>query len=225
MTSDAPTEPKRGLGPFTSRQLTTIVCIAIVSIVVIIPTAALAASGTFTSATSAPAVLGSNSSLSTGAKGVQGVASNTGTGTRYGVHGSAYGSGGIGVGGAGASFGVYSYGNLGVKAGNSLVCVACVPKGAIGAGIFKNYQVVTKVQVEAADLAFFGGISVACPTGKKVLGGGGSATTLDGGTSGGYNVPQSYPDGDTGWIAVFNLSNPGAPSMRLTVYAICATVS
>ena len=220
-----PSEPKPGWGPFTGRQLTTIVCVAIVSIVLIVPTAALAATGAFTSTTGAPAVKGTNSSRSTGAKGVQGVESNTGPGTRYGVHGSALGPNGIGVGGAGASYGVYSYGNLGIRSGNKLVCNACVPKNAIGAGIFKNYEIVNSAKTVVRRLSFFSGADATCPTGKKVIGGVRASRNLDGGVSGGYNVLQSAPNGDTGWHAEFNVSNPRGGLSRLTVYAICATVS
>jgi len=220
-----PSEPKRGWGPFTGRQLATIVCVAIVSIVVIVPTAALAATGAFTSTTSGPAVIGTNSSHSVGAKGVQGVASYTGSGTRYGVHGSALGTSGIGVGGAGAGFGVYSYGNLGVRNGSQLKCNACVPKSAIGAGIFKNYQVVTAAENHVGEFAFSGGKTATCPSGKNVLGGGASVAQLNGGVSGGYNVLQSQPSGDTGWHAIFDVSNSGGQTFTITVYAICATVS
>src|SRR5690349_531034 len=60
MRTQAPSESKRGWGPFNSRQLTVIVVVAIVSIVIVIPTAALAAVGTFSSTTSAPAVTAAN---------------------------------------------------------------------------------------------------------------------------------------------------------------------
>jgi hypothetical protein len=125
----AQSQPK--WGPFTGRQLTAMACVAIFLLVVIVPTAALAGAGAFTSSTG-PAVKATNSSASTGAKAVEAVESNTGTATRYGVHGSALGSGGIGVGGAGAKYGVFSYGNLGIRAGNKLACTACVPKNALG---------------------------------------------------------------------------------------------
>jgi hypothetical protein len=127
-------ETSRGWGPFTGRQLTTIVCVAIVAIVVMVPTAALAASGVFSS-TSAPAVTATNSSKSSGARAIDATETNTGTSTRYGVHGSALGAGGIGVGGAGAKYGVYSYGDLGIRSGNKLACSACVTKSALSADL------------------------------------------------------------------------------------------
>ena len=122
-------------GPFTGRQLTTIVCVAIVSVVVAVPTAALAASGAFTSATTAPAVVGTNSSAASGAAGV--VGSNTGGGpsTRYGVRGGATGPGGIGVQGNGKKYGVFSNGPLGVASGKALTCTRCVSPGDLSSGV------------------------------------------------------------------------------------------
>ena len=64
---------KRGLGPFNSRQLTLIACVAVVSAVVIIPTAAFAVVGSFSSNTAAPAVTGFNSSPAPNAVGALGV--------------------------------------------------------------------------------------------------------------------------------------------------------
>ena len=90
------TERGRGWGPFTGRQLTTIVCVAVVAMVMI-PTAAIAAGGSFTSKSNAtPGVLGVN------------------TGSRR-----------MGVVGKGKRYGVYSNGPLGVAAGKPLSCVAC----------------------------------------------------------------------------------------------------
>jgi hypothetical protein len=71
-------------GPFTGRQLTAIACVAIVAAIAI-PTAALAAIGTFTSTTVAPAVTGTNSATVANANGVQGSATATNANTRYGV--------------------------------------------------------------------------------------------------------------------------------------------
>jgi hypothetical protein len=139
----------RGLGRFTGRQLTTIVCVAIVSVVAI-PTAAMAAVGTFTSSTAAPAVTGTNSSAATNAVGVVGTNTGNGLNVRYGVKDSANGPAGVGVQGTGTKFGVQSVGpfnatgtatfngaatvngaatfkqNATVAAGKKIVCTACV---------------------------------------------------------------------------------------------------
>jgi hypothetical protein len=121
-----PSSAGKGWGPFSSRQLTTIVCVAIVA-AVMIPTAAMAAIGTFTSTTVTPAVTGTNSATVANAKGVQGSASATSAGvTRYGVTGNAGGTFGIGVQGTGTKYGVFSNGPLGVAAGKSLTCTGCV---------------------------------------------------------------------------------------------------
>ncbi len=123
----------KGWGPFSSRQLTTIVCVAIVA-AVMIPTAAMAAIGAFTSTTVTPAVTGTNSATVANAKGVQGTASATSAGvTRYGVAGNASGTFGIGVQGTGTKYGVFSNGPLGVAAGKSLSCTACITGGDLAA--------------------------------------------------------------------------------------------
>ena len=177
----SPSNAGEGWGPFTSRQLTTIVCVAIVAVVAI-PTAAIAAVGTFTSTTATPAVKGTNSSTAANAKGVEGVATGGGAGPVYGVSGSANastngvgvngigknrgvlgvsagtasnaagiwgnaiatsaadhfgvwgnanGTGGIGVKGTGAKYGVFSNGPLGVADGKSLVCTGCIGDDAL----------------------------------------------------------------------------------------------
>lgn len=131
---------KRGLGPFSSRQLTLIVCIAIVSIVVVIPTAALAAIGSFSSNTAAPAVSAFNSSPSANAVSVLGRAVGVGNAPRAGVVGSGSGTAGVGVRGTGAQFGVLSLGPLGVAGTNQLKCTKCVTGGDIANRIVVNYN-------------------------------------------------------------------------------------
>lgn len=139
----------RGMARFTGRQLTTIVCVAIVSVVAI-PTAAMAAVGTFTSSTAAPAVTGTNSSAATNAVGVVGTNTGNGLNPRYGVKGSANGPAGVGVQGTGTKFGVQSVGpfnatgaatfngaatvngaatfkqNATIATGKKIVCTGCV---------------------------------------------------------------------------------------------------
>jgi hypothetical protein len=145
----------KGWGPFTSRQLTTIVCVAIIA-AVLIPTAAMAAVGKFTSTTATPAVTGTNSATVANAKGVQGSASATSAGvTRYGVTGNAGGTFGIGVQGTGTKYGVFSNGPLGVASGKSLSCTGCVGPAALSTAA-KSPQILTTGQSESGVFAAVG---------------------------------------------------------------------
>ncbi len=128
-----PSRGGHGWGPFTSRQLTVIVCVAIVA-AILIPTSAMAAVGAFTSTAATPAVSATNSATVANAKGVQGSATATNTNTRYGVTGNAGGVNGIGVQGTGTKYGVFSNGPLGVAAGKPLSCTGCVHAAALGTG-------------------------------------------------------------------------------------------
>ncbi len=103
--------------------------------IVAIPTAAFAAIGSFTSTSGTPAVTGVNSSALSGVSGVRGVASYVGALNHYGVSGAASGTGGIGVRGDGANYGVYSGGNLGIAAGKTLKCAGCVTNGDLPASL------------------------------------------------------------------------------------------
>ncbi len=108
--------------------------IVIAIAIVAIPTAAFAAIGSFTSTSGTPAVTGVDSSALSGVSGVRGVASYVGALNHYGVSGAASGTGGIGVRGDGANYGVYSGGNLGVATGKALKCAGCVTAGDIAPG-------------------------------------------------------------------------------------------
>lgn len=137
---ESPSNAGKGWGPFTSRQLTTIVCVAIIAAVAI-PTAAMAAVGTFTSTTVTPAVRATNSARVANAKGVRGSASATSAGVnRYGVTGNAGGTFGVGVQGTGTKYGVFSNGPLGVAAGKPLRCTGCVTANALANRILLNYN-------------------------------------------------------------------------------------
>src|SRR4051794_21588294 len=59
--------------------------------------------------------------------------------------------------------------------------------GTNGAPGISGYEMVVKEQSETA-AGFFGSVSVTCPLGKKVLGGGAIATTTGGGVQDGYKV-------------------------------------
>jgi len=129
------TTRERGFGPFTGRQLTTIVCVAIVALVMI-PTAAIAAGASFTSKSNAtPALRGTNS-----------------------------GSSGVGVVGKGTKFGVFSNGPLGVANGKALSCAQCVTASDVQNGAVtpaalsseaKSIQPLTSGQSESGTFALW----------------------------------------------------------------------
>ena len=132
--------PRRGWGPFTGRQLTVIASVAVVALVVMIPTAAMAASGLFTSTTPAPALVATNSSPVANSVGALGRSIGAGNDGRTGVLGSTTGTNGVGVQGNGAKYGVLSNGPLGVAAGKTLVCTKCVTAGDIANRMVVNFN-------------------------------------------------------------------------------------
>jgi|SRR5262245_19491430 len=97
------------------------------------------------------------------------------------------------------------------------------PPGAPG---ISGYEIVTESDDFESTETAFGGLSVACPVGKSVLGGGGSIFDAGGSPSRLYDVIQSYPSNDgAGWSVVFSVANPSpTPTFRVTVHAICAFV-
>jgi len=107
--------------------------------IVLIPTAALAVVGTFSSSTTTPAVTGTNTSAAAGSPGVLGTNTGGGLNTRYGVQGTANGTAGVGVSGTGTKYGVFSNGPLGVANGKFLTCVALT--GCVGTGALVNGSV------------------------------------------------------------------------------------
>jgi hypothetical protein len=107
--------------------------------IVLIPTAALAVVGTFSSTTATPAVTGTNSSAAAGSPGVLGTNTGGGLNTRYGVQGTANGTAGVGVSGTGAKYGLFSNGPLGVANGKFLTCVALT--GCVGSAALVNGSV------------------------------------------------------------------------------------
>jgi hypothetical protein len=126
----------RGLGPFSGGQLT-IVIVAIAAVFAV-PTAALAASGAFTSNSTAPALTATNRAKTDGAVAIYGKQVGVGRKVRFGVRGAANGKGGVGVEGLGSKYGVFSNGpfavtgdatingNLQITAGKSFTCGGCV---------------------------------------------------------------------------------------------------
>ena len=124
-----------------------------------------------------------------------------------------------------------------VKVVDALPC----PKGSkplpwnqAGAPGVSGHEIVTETKFfDETVLGIFERMTVTCPEGKKVLGGGGSLIYgpgadpfLEGVTFGPGDVRQSFPVGDTGWLAVFSVeNNPGPEPFTVSVYAICATVS
>ena len=219
-------DARRGWGPFTSRQLTTIVCVAVVSVVVAVPTVALAASGAFTSTTVTPAVTATNSATVASAVGVKGIASATNTNARYGVVGSASGANGIGVQGGGTKFGVFSNGPLGVAAGKSLSCGGCVTAGdlstsakgaAKGALIYQSSQSFTGPYSDGEAIASFAGI----PAGLLCVSGTASASTT---SPTGANMSLHFVDGGGYTYLQFALNPTAATSHQELVElgTVCA---
>ena len=97
-------------------------------------------------------------------------------------------------------------------------------QGEPGPAGVSGYEIVTEAQTEDTT-GFFGAFTATCPDGKKVLGGGGSALTSDGGVSNNYLVLNDFPTGDNAWQATFNISNPLGDTFVMTTYAVCANVS
>jgi hypothetical protein len=67
---------------------------------------------------------------------------------------------------------------------------------------------------------------VSCPNGKKVVGGGATATPgpYINGPAGTVYLRQSAPQGDSGWLGVAEEVPADATNWRLRVTAICANV-
>jgi hypothetical protein len=198
---------------------------AIGAVIAMIPVAAFAGSGYFTSSSgSTPAVKAVNSSTSTGAAGVVGEASANSSNQRYGVDGYAIGTGGIGVWGAGAKYGVYSNGNLGVATGKTLRCGGCVTSADLATSARRTVTVQQQGFVAAGDFAH---VEAYCPSGYQATGGGvapnnvlymevtRSTPIIDGG------VASSTGHEATGWSgAVRNDESSGQDFFYVT--AICA---
>lgn len=93
----------------------------------------------------------------------------------------------------------------------------------LAAGI-QGYEIATNtVEVSSTTTFFFGGRSVSCPDGTKVIGGGASAMQPNGAFTGGYEVLQEFPGKDgASWVAIFDVSKSSGVTVELTVYAICA---
>ena len=193
----------RGWGPFTGGQLT--VVIVAIAAMVAIPTAALAGSGVFTSASNTtPAVKATNT-----------------------------GSAGIGVQGTGKKFGVLSNGPLGVAAGKKLSCRACVTPGALSSAA-KGLQPLASGQSESGLYSFFSGSSASGNEGatitfaRPVMG---SYTVIDvpnayppvthcagkGSADPGYLCLYDYIDSGNG-NTFDGSSSEDVPSLGVTVY-------
>jgi hypothetical protein len=103
------------------------------------------------------------------------------------------------------------------------------PTGPSGPAGISGYEIVTTSQQTTDRLLVVQDAS--CPSGKKVLGGGGRAWLADLQSSGGLGlaVVDGFPVGDSVWRAVFFLDPnnyvPEGAEVILTTYAICANVS
>jgi hypothetical protein len=101
-------------------------------------------------------------------------------------------------------------------ASNRETLVTWNTQGTPGAPGVSGYEIASRSF--SVTTATNGNTSVACPTGKKALGGGGR-TSISGTDDG---IVGTYPDtGGTGWVV--NYATSGAST--ITLYAICANVT
>ena len=92
--------------------------------------------------------------------------------------------------------------------------VVVVPLGA-DAGV-SGYEIVTFPSTISPSESSTSGVTLTCPVGKKVLGGGGHAGNP-------FVMVRSHPSGDSSWSASWRRRAGGsAGSGSVTVYAICA---
>jgi hypothetical protein len=90
--------------------------------------------------------------------------------------------------------------------------------GSAGPPGVSGYEVVSQANSTPGGINT---VSVSCPSGKRVLGGGVNQSSQGAG-SGPY-AGRSYPVGNSGWSA--SVPAPIGTATTVTVYAICATVS
>jgi len=97
------------------------------------------------------------------------------------------------------------------------------PAGATGpagpAGV-SGYQVVTAEIVRPSGGSVSGTLDAACPSGKKVFGGGWRSQQLD---APNLLIHWSYPDTDNNWWSIRYAVTDGPAPFTLTAYAVCAT--
>ena len=101
-------------------------------------------------------------------------------------------------------------------------------QGEPGQDGVSGYEIVTNDDsLENASYAL-GGLSVDCPVGKKVLGGGGAFVDTSTGNQVGSSITQirsSAPKADgSGWRIGYEMTNSPSFTMSVRVYATCATV-
>jgi hypothetical protein len=89
-------------------------------------------------------------------------------------------------------------------------------QGLQGVPGLSGYAVVEKTQSTTAS---FMGLSVACPAGKRPIGGGGGTPT----PAAGVTVRNSFPTGNS-WLVVVDAKSPGS-GWSYKVQAVCATVA
>jgi hypothetical protein len=137
--------------------------LVVAATVILVPTIAMAATGTFTSSTGQAAVRAVNSSTAVGATALLGQATGGGTATRFGVNGTATGHNGVGVQGTGAKWGVFSNGPLGVAPGKSLTCTGCVTSTDMTLQAGQTESGVFAAGEYASDPADFLGVGITYP--------------------------------------------------------------
>jgi hypothetical protein len=100
-------------------------------------------------------------------------------------------------------------------------------QGEPGQDGVSGYEIVTNDKsLENFDYSF-GGLSVDCPVGKKVMGGGGAFEDASGNQTGSSvaQIRSSAPKADgSGWMIDYELTRPDTYIALVRVYATCATV-
>jgi hypothetical protein len=97
-------------------------------------------------------------------------------------------------------------------------------KGLAGPPGIAEYQIVAAEDSSPTTLSGSGAVSATCPTGKSLIGGGGTATRVDGSFGGdSYKVVASWPASATSWT-VRGYKTSGSGGLKVTAWAICAQV-
>lgn len=100
--------------------------------------------------------------------------------------------------------------------------------GAPGADGVSGYDLITNDRSLEGVTSSFGGLTVNCPAGTKVLGGGGafvSTTGAPAATSGNVILSSAPKADSSGWTIFYNATTISTSLGSVRVYATCATVN
>jgi hypothetical protein len=100
-------------------------------------------------------------------------------------------------------------------------------KGNAGSPGVSGYEIVTTASGTLSTSAVFSVQTATCPSGKKVLGGGGYLAPLGGTYYDNIAIESSFPLADNRWQVVASVVKPPASpgDWQFTAYAICANVT